>query len=154
MSMRMTPFPESLLAKARVSMLVTMTLLGSACHGSVLRAPEFRVVEVGGVETDPASSAPEYAGQCRSWTMDVESVSAFFVLSERISSRQYHHDFEAAPCRVRGVVRYGDEDWRFQVNGAAKGAWTNGSQTIYFGCTQDACSRVVMWQHVPMDAVD
>lgn len=135
-------------------MLVTMMLLGSACHGNALHTPDLRIVEVGGVEADPTSSAPEYAAQCRNWAMDAESATAFFLMSERISPRQYHHDFDTAPCKVSGVVRYDGVDWRFHINGAAKGAWTRGAETVHFGCTNDTCSRVVMWEHVPVDAVD
>ncbi|WP_407352148.1 hypothetical protein [Luteimonas sp. R10] len=131
-----------------------MALLSSACHGSGAHIHDFQITEVAGVEIEPKSSAPEYAAQCKDWDLDAESAATFFLMSTRITPREYHHDFDTAPCRVGGVVRYDGMDWRFQINGAAKGMWTHDAETIYFGCTQEACSSLVMWEHVPIDSVD
>ncbi|MDH5823550.1 hypothetical protein QFW77_11190 [Luteimonas sp. RD2P54] len=134
--------------------LATMALLSSACHGSEIRIQDFQITETTGVEIERASSAPEYAEQCKQWALDAESAAAFFSMSTRLTPREYHHDFDTAPCSVEGVVRYDGIDWRFEINGAAKGTWTHDAETIYFGCNQEACARLVMWEHVPIDSVD
>lgn len=147
-----TPNPERFRRKARRFVLAAMALLSFACHGSGIRIHDFQITEVTGVEIEPASSAAEYSAQCEDWALDAEAAAAFFAMSTRITPREYHHDFDTAPCRVSGVARYAGMDWRFQINGAAKGAWTRGAETIYFGCTQDACSSLVLWEP-PVDVV-
>lgn len=106
-----------------------------------------------GTTVDPSASAQEGApGICRSWAMTAAQAERFFLLSERIDARRYHHDFDTAPCMISGVLGSDGRAWKFSINGAAKAVLRNGNDTHYVGCMASECSELVMWEYTPPDA--
>lgn len=140
--------------KAKVFILVTLVALATGCHSNGTSVTSPVVTDLGGVEPEPQASAQEFRAQCDSWKPDEESVAKFFSFSHEVPTRTYHHDFDTAPCRVRGTLLHNGITWTFEVNGAAKGLWRQGDTTVYFGCTHPSCAPLVMWEHVPMETID
>lgn len=101
---------------------------------------------------DPSSSdARRFPGLCEGWALTPEQVETFFTLSSEMDSRAYHHEFDTAPCMIEGELVDDGRQWAFHINGAAKGYWSDGGDTRYFGCTAAACDSLVLVPHIGMD---
>lgn len=140
--------------KAKAFILAALVALGTGCHSSRPPVTGPVVIDLGNVEHEPQASAQEFTAQCDTWKPDAESVAKFFSISHEVPARTYHHDFDTAPCRVRGVLLHNGVAWTFEVNGAAKGLWRQDNITVYFGCAHPSCAPLVMWEHVPLETVD
>lgn len=52
---------------------------------------------------------------------------------------------------IAGELVEGGRQWEFQINGAAKGYWSDGNDTRYFGGMDAACDPLVLVPHIGMD---
>ena len=78
-------------------------------------------------------------------------METFFSLSTEKDSRAYHHEYDTAPCMIEGELAHDGRKWAFHINRAAKGYWSDGSDTRYFGCTAAACDSLVLVPHIGMN---
>ncbi|MGO1541494.1 MAG: hypothetical protein ACTH0Y_03040 [Luteimonas sp.] len=134
--------------------LMALAAFSMGCHGNRTPAADVAVIDIGSVEPVATASARELAPRCDTWAPDQKSAAKFFAISQGIPARAYHHDFDTAPCKVAGTLRSNGGAWEFEINGAAKGLWRQGDTTLYFGCTDPSCAPLVLWEHLPMDAID
>ena len=132
-----------------------MTVLTACQPGSRLPSSELsglRVTAVSAAIHDPNSAdASRFPDACDHWTLTPEQVETFFTLSTELDARAYHHEYEVSPCMIEGELVDSSRAWTFQINGAAKGFWSNGSQTRYFGCPDAECEPLVLVPHIGMN---
>ena len=149
----MTPYLVRRKAKGKAFTLalpIVLTFLMSGCHGSETRTPRIHINTLSYPALDTTASAHEYASEpCLNWSPSPHSASLFFTLSESITDRDYYHDFDTAPCKVTGTLEVNGQEWKFEINGAAKGLWVRGDEKRFFGCKRSECGPLVMWDYVP-----
>jgi hypothetical protein len=124
-------------------------MLTTACQPASL--PHFsdrdiRVLSISSVEIDATASAQDGAPEiCRTWSLTKDQAEKFFSFSTELDARTYYHEYDTAPCKLRGVVRAEGKAWEFTVNGAAKAVWVSGEDIRYLGCGTPSCEPLVMW---------
>lgn len=88
-------------------------------------------------------TTPGLEASCKAWTLDRAGVAAFFT-----ASREYPDGagdaFYSLPCTIEGELQAEGKTWHYQINAAATATWTSGDQTRTFGCTAQACSKLVL----------
>ena len=131
-------------------MLACTTVL-SACQPAFLPRPSdasgLEVVKIGATERDPTASAQELGPDiCTPWSLDAGEAERFFVLSETIDGRGFHHEYDTAPCRISGMLVQDGKPWRFSINGAAKAQLVHGEEVRYVGCADPLCAPLVLWE--------
>ena len=148
----MAPHLENRKTKGKSLILIAMTLMTSGCHDNDLPTRKIRVSEVSDPDIDALASAQEHAAyDCKEWTLTPRSAALFFSLNEPISDRDYHHEFDRAPCKITGALTSDGEPWTFEINGATKSVWTRGEETRFFGCKREECRPLVIWEYLSPD---
>lgn len=151
--MSMTKFSAGPLVKVRGFILAMMFPLGSGCYGQSSHPHDWHVAEISVGIVDSSALAQESAIEaCRSWSLTASQAEELFALSEQIDARTFHHEYDMAPCQIRGVVNADGRTWKFTINGAAKALWQHGSDVRYFGgCRAPRCGSLVLWAHTGTD---
>ena len=108
-------------------------------------ALKISVLSISKTETDPTSSAQEAAGECETWNLTDRQAADFFRIARQVDAQTYYHDYDTAPCMVRGSLRSGGKEWAFEVNGARKGYLLSGSERRLYGCEVAECESLGMW---------
>lgn len=88
---------------------------------------------------------------CESWSLTSTQAEEFFAISETIDSPAYHHEYDAAPCNIKGTLIEDGRVWHFEINGAAKAHLTSNKDERYVGCRKPACKRLVLWEFIGLD---
>lgn len=104
------------------------------------------VQSVGPASYKPApGSTPDAAleASCKAWKLDAAGVARFFA-----ASREYpdgtHDAFYWLPCTISGTLQAQGKTWHYQINAAATATWTSGETTRTYGCTDAACTPLVL----------
>lgn len=149
--MSTTRFPARQLVKG----LVFMTMLTACQSGS--RPPSSddhstQVTSVSAAVADAtASDAGRFPGACDGWSLTAAQAEAFFALSTEVDARTYHHEYDTSRCMIPGELVDNGRHWAFQINGVAKGYWSDGATMRYFGCAAPACEPLVLVPYIGMD---
>lgn len=110
-----------------------------------------QVIEISGPVHEPSASQVGAPDICAGWSLTQAQAEEFFALSKEIGARDYHHEYDTAPCKIVGTARIGGEIRQFEINGAAKATWADGETQHYLGCDVPACERLVLWMPVGSD---
>lgn len=92
---------------------------------------------------DPQGREPALREACAAWRLDARQVAAFFA-----ASREYPDGlgdgFYWLPCTIKGRLRAQEREWDFEINAAATATWTDGDTVRRWGCTDKACTPLVL----------
>ncbi|MEZ0471144.1 hypothetical protein [Luteimonas salinilitoris] len=138
--------------EASVFALAVMISLASGCSGQGSRPGSLQVSDISETALDTSASSQEGAtAACEGWALTRVQAEEFFSLSESIDQREFHHEYDTAPCKITGSVDAEGRPWRFTINGAAKAIWEDGDEVRYFGCSAPACRPLVLWEYTGTD---
>jgi len=104
------------------------------------------VQSVGASVYAPGSGRTPDAGleaSCKAWKLDPAGVARFFA-----ASREYpdglQDAFYALPCTISGQLQSQGQTWEYQINAASTATWTRGDVVRTFGCSEQACTSLVL----------
>ena len=124
-------------------MLAAMTL--TACQPASPRPSSddaVRVIRVAAAKYEGTVGGSEKVA-CDGWHLGTLQVEQFFRLSERYEESPYGA-FYQVPCSISGELEAVGRSWNFQINGGATAIWTSGSETRYWGCSDQQCANLVL----------
>ncbi|EEE2004615.1 hypothetical protein CI266_005071 [Salmonella enterica subsp. enterica serovar Kotte] len=78
---------------------------------------------------------------CVNWNLNQRQIEKVFLLSDKYKEESdimegYWLWF---PCEISGELMENNKKWHFIINAAATASWSDGKNTIYWGCSKEEC---------------
>lgn len=108
------------------------------------------VISVQAADYTAETTDPAMERACRQWRLNPAQVTSFFQLATRYDTPPYR-GFYNLPCVINGELKTKEHTWSFSIGAAATAVWRSGKESVYWGCSADACATLVL---LPADGFD
>ncbi|EAU8701423.1 hypothetical protein EJ824_24300, partial [Salmonella enterica] len=85
----------------------------------------------------PYNKEPGDRNLCNKWVLNASQIEKIFLLSDKYKemSDTMTGFWLWFPCEITGELIYNKKKWHFSINAAATAEWSDGKETIYWGCS-------------------
>ncbi|EDW0823306.1 hypothetical protein ABX050_003128 [Salmonella enterica] len=89
----------------------------------------------------PYNKEPGDRNLCNKWVLNASQIEKIFSLSDKYKemSDTMTGFWLWFPCEITGELIYNKKKWHFSINAAATAEWSDGKETIYWGCSREKC---------------
>lgn len=86
----------------------------------------------------PYNKEPGDRNLCNKWVLNASQIEKIFLLSDKYKemSDTMTGFWLWFPCEITGELIYNKKKWHFSINAAATAEWSDGKETIYWGCSR------------------
>ncbi|HGB3317827.1 TPA: hypothetical protein ACIVBD_004471, partial [Salmonella enterica subsp. enterica serovar Wangata] len=89
----------------------------------------------------PYNKEPGDRNLCNKWVLNASQIEKIFLLSDKYKemSDTMTGFWLWFPCEITGELICNKKKWHFSINAAATAEWSDGKETIYWGCSREKC---------------
>ena len=105
---------------------------------------------------DATNSERGDATLCSKWTLNARQIEKIFSLSDKYKEMSdiMTEFWLWFPCEITGELVYNKKKWHFSINAAATAEWSDGKETIYWGCSREKCDDMFIVPYPKKNYID